>query len=139
MGAHMAWNHFLNVWVMLPVFLLMIGVVLYEQGRERKLIHAYLTPYVAAGDLTSAELEMLCRFGGRMQELWMALKVGGWAGLRSQERFHQAASKLAFHQWRIEREGSRDPAADIAREKAYLRTIAECRILPAAAGVVVAG
>ena len=71
---------------------------------------------------------MLCAWGGRARELWTALRAGGLAEVGRRERYHQAASKLAFHRWRISREGSRNSAADAKREKAYLRAIRENRV-----------
>lgn len=127
-GLHVLWNYLANAVVMLPIFIALIWVVVYQQGRERKLIRLHLAPCVPAGQLSLAELEMLCAWGGRARELWTALRSGGLAELGRRERYHQAATKLAFQRWRISREGSRSSAADAKREKAYLRTIRENRV-----------
>lgn len=127
-GLHVLWNYFANVVVMLPIFIALIWVVVLQQGRERKLIRVHLAPCVDAGQLSLAELEMLSAWGGRARELWTALRTGGLAELGRRERYHQAASKLAFHRWRISREGRRNTAADAKLEKAYLRAIRENRV-----------
>jgi len=137
MGLHATWNlsaslgaAFLVVYllIMVPTFLAVVGLVLYAQGRERKIIRANLVPYVHSGHLSPAELEALCVFGGRMKAL---MASGGMAGWRRTARFHQAASELAFHRWRTERGISKGMAEYSTREAEYLAIIGECRAFQA--------
>lgn len=131
---HMEWNAFAELgkfrngylYLMLPTFIVVIGVVVYEQCRERKLICDYLHPYVARGDLTPEELETLCRFGGRLRALWTAMMVGGRAELQLQGCFQQAATELAFHRWRVARGISRGKLDD-EKETEYLNIMTACR------------
>lgn len=109
--------------VMVPGFLGMIALVLYAQHRERRIIHAHLGRYRRAGLLDRAELDALCRFGGRSRALWRALRAGGIGGLRREERMHQAASELAFHHWRRRRGISLGPARDAAYEREHLERL----------------
>lgn len=136
MGLHATWNlsanfggAFLGVYilVMVPTFFAVVGLVLYAQGRERRIIRANLIPYVQTGHLSPVDLEALCRFGGRMRTLSAAMSAGGMSGWRREARFQQAASELAFHRWRTERGISRGMEDYTAREAEYLRVIAECR------------
>jgi hypothetical protein len=116
----------------MPAFFGLLGVVLYAQARERKIIRANLIPYVQTGHVSQAELEVLCRFGGRLKTLMAAMSAEGWGGWRREARFQQAASELAFHRWRTERGISKGMQEYTVREAEYLATIAQCRARPAA-------
>ncbi len=67
--------------VMVPAFLFVIGLILFSQARERKVIRANLTPYVQTGILSAHDLETLCGFGGRTRALMAALQARGLAGV----------------------------------------------------------
>lgn len=133
MGLHATWNlsasfgaAFIGAYllIMVPTFFAVVGLVLYAQGRERKIIRANLMPYVQTGHLSPAELETLCTFGARTRAL---MSAGGVAGWRREARFQQAASELAFHRWRTERGISKGTAEYTTREAEYLALIRECR------------
>jgi RsiW-degrading membrane proteinase PrsW (M82 family) len=113
--------------IMVPAFFGLMGVVLYAQARERKIIRANLMPYLQTGHFAPHEVEALCRFGGRTKTLMSAMSAGGMGGWRREARFQQAASELAFHRWRTERGISKGMQEYAEREAEYLRTIAECR------------
>lgn len=115
------------VLVMVPAFFGLVGVVLYAQARERKIIRANLMPYLQTGHFAAHEVDSLCRFGGRTKTLMAAMSAGGVGGWRREARFQQAASELAFHRWRTERGISKGMQEYAEREAEYLRTIAECR------------
>ncbi|HEX6746053.1 MAG TPA: PrsW family intramembrane metalloprotease [Longimicrobium sp.] len=136
MGLHATWNLsasfgvaflFAYLLIMVPAFFGLLGVVLYAQARERRIIRANLVPYVQSGHVSPADLETLCRFGGRMKVLMAAMQAQGVAGWKREARFQQAASELAFHRWRTERGISKGMHEYAAREAEYLRIIAECR------------
>jgi len=124
---HSEWNLFTNPWVILPTFLFMVGAVALEQDRERNIIREHLEPYVKRGVFSAAEVDTLCRLGGRSAALLAAYRVAGLDGWRWEARFQQVASELAFHHWRVERGISRGPEADKAREDEYLRMLSEIR------------
>ncbi|HEX8244393.1 MAG TPA: PrsW family intramembrane metalloprotease [Longimicrobium sp.] len=141
MALHATWNlsasfgaAFLVAYllIMMPAFFGLLGVVLYAQARERKIIRANLIPYVQSGHVSAAELEVLCRFGGRLKTLMAAMKIEGAAGWRREARFQQAASELAFHRWRTERGISKGVAEYTEREAEYLQMLAQCRARPVA-------
>ena len=136
MGLHGLWNlsagvggAFLPVYllVMMPAMTVLVGIVLYAQGRERRIIRAHLTPYVQTGHLSPAEVQALSAFGGRMRCLFAAMSSGGVQGYRREARFQQAASELAFHRWRTERGITRVGMEYVAVEAEYLRVLADCR------------
>jgi protease PrsW len=137
MFLHGTWNlsagigggAFLPVYilVMVPAMLALVGIVLYAQARERRIIRAHLTPYVQTGHLSPAELQVLCVFGGRMKTLYASFSAGGLAGYRRESAFQQAASELAFHRWRTERGITRGTSEYVAVEAEYLRVLAESR------------
>jgi RsiW-degrading membrane proteinase PrsW (M82 family) len=133
MGLHATWNlsasfgaAFIGAYllIMVPTFFAVVGLILYAQGRERKIIRANLVPYVQTGHLSPAELETLCTFGARTRAL---MSAGGVAGWRREARFQQAASELAFHRWRTERGISKGAAEYTTREAEYLAVLRECR------------
>ncbi|HEX8905610.1 MAG TPA: PrsW family intramembrane metalloprotease [Longimicrobiaceae bacterium] len=142
MALHATWNlsasfgaAFLLAYllIMMPAFFGLLGVVLYAQARERKIIRANLMPYVQSGHIYTVELETLCRFGGRMKTLMAAMQAQGAAGWKREARFQQAASELAFHRWRTERGISKGVQEYTLREAEYLQVIATCRAQPVAA------
>lgn len=142
MLLHMEWNAFIvaglfdrvyYLGLMVPTFAFMLFVVTREQARERILICGYLRRYADSGVLGEADLETLCRFGGRMRALRAAIRDDGVKGMRRTARFQQATAELAFHNWRIERGISNGAVRDAEREREYLRIIAETRPLRPAA------
>jgi protease PrsW len=143
MALHGTWNlsaslgpAFLGVYVlvMIPTFLALLGIVLYAQARERRIIRANLTPYVQSGHLSPAEVQMLCAFGGRLKTLYAAATAGGMRGYRREACFQQAASELAFHRWRTERGITRGTTEYVTVEAEYLQLIATSRATSAPAG-----
>jgi hypothetical protein len=136
MFLHGTWNlsasfgaAFMGVYVlvMVPTFFALLGIVLYAQARERRIIRANLLPYVQTGHLSPAELQALCAFGGRLKTLYAAATAGGMKGYRREACFQQAASELAFHRWRTERGITRGNGEYVAVEAEYLRVIADSR------------
>lgn len=137
MALHGTWNlsasfgaAFLGVYVlvMVPTFLALLGIVLYAQARERRIIRANLLPYVQTGHVSPAELQALCVFGGRMKTLYAAATRGGMKEYRREACFQQAASELAFHRWRTERGITRGTTEYVTVEAEYLRVMAESRM-----------
>jgi len=135
MGLHATWNlsasfggAFIAAYllIMVPTFFAVVGLVVFAQSRERKIIRANLVPYVQSGHLSPADLEALCVFGGRMRAL---MSAGGVAGWRREARFQQACSELAFHRWRTERGISKGITEYTSREAEYLRVMSECRAM----------
>ncbi len=106
--------------VMAPSFLALMALILYSQRRERRIIHAHLLRYRRAGHLDRAAVDALCRPGGRSRALWRALRTDGIAGWRRERRFHQVASELAFHHWRLGRGLSLGPREDAVFERVHL-------------------
>lgn len=136
MALHGTWNlsasvggAFLPVYimVMMPAMIALVGIVLFAQARERRIIRANLIPYVQTGHLSPTEVQALCAFGGRMKTLYAATTAAGVAGYRRESRFQQAASELAFLRWRTERGVTTAGAGYVAVEAAYLRVIADSR------------
>ncbi|MFL5383173.1 MAG: PrsW family intramembrane metalloprotease [Longimicrobiaceae bacterium] len=136
MFLHGTWNlsagvgaAFLPVYlmVMVPAMAALLGVVLYAQARERRIIRAHLAPYVQTGHLSPAEVQALCVFGGRLKTLYAAFSTGGMAGYRRESAFQQAASELGFHRWRTERGITRGTTEYVTVEAEYLSVIAASR------------
>ena len=113
--------------IMVPTFVAVIGLILFSLHRERKVIRANLVRYVDAGLLSTEDLDGLTRVGGRFRRLSAAMKSSGVGGWRREGRFQQAASELAFHNWRLSRGITRGAEQDAAGEEAFLGVIRDCR------------
>ena len=111
---HALWNFsatisgevFLGIYVivMMPAFLGVGIVVFFSLKREGRIIRQHLSSDRAEGRLTEEEYNALGRSIQRMRRSWRALRRGGPSSWRACRRFHQTASELAFHRWRVERD-----------------------------------
>jgi RsiW-degrading membrane proteinase PrsW (M82 family) len=135
MAFHHIWNRaagtgaFVGTYflLMVPTFLAMLLVVRYSLGREGRIIRAHLIPFVDRGALTPEELESLCSIRGRRRNAWRAFWSGGVQGWRRWRHYHAAASELAFHRWRCDRDGVPHPPSAEEEEAAHLRRLWEVR------------
>jgi RsiW-degrading membrane proteinase PrsW (M82 family) len=91
--------------VMVPVFLGTLAVVRGSLRREARVIREQLAPFRDDGTLSDEELDALCTLGGRTAALLRAARRGGVAGWRRRTAFHRTATELAFHRWRLSRDG----------------------------------
>jgi RsiW-degrading membrane proteinase PrsW (M82 family) len=113
--------------IMVPAFFVILGVAFYSHSRERKIIRANLQAYVQAGILSQADVDALTRVGGRLKAQMAAIKAEGIAGWRREGQFQQAASELAFHNWRKGRGITRGEQTDAAREAEYVELLRSTR------------
>lgn len=99
---------FLGVYVvvMMPAFFGVGIVVYFSLKREGNIIRQQLAGDFHQGLLTEEEYQSLNRSMKRMRRSWRALLRGGHRSWLACRRFHQTASELAFHRWRIERDGA---------------------------------
>jgi RsiW-degrading membrane proteinase PrsW (M82 family) len=110
MGLHALWNGtatydarlFVGTYFlfMVPVFCCVLGVVCYSLLREGRMVRKNLAPEMQSGVLSVHEVNVLCSVFGRMGASAKALG-GGFGGWMARRRFHEAASRLAFHRNRI--------------------------------------
>lgn len=113
--------------VMVPIFLGVVGLVVWSLRREGRLIHANLEPYVATGVIAAGELDPLCTVRGRMRVSARSLRRGGLRAWRRHRELHQAVSELAFHRWRVGRGITRGAELDAAREGELVARIGSLR------------
>jgi len=109
--------------VMVPIFCGVILLVAWSLRREGRIIRAHLAPYVEAGVLAPAELDLMCTVRGRMRDSVRSFRRGGIRAWRRHGELHQAVSELAFHRWRVGRGITRGEALDAAREGALVARI----------------
>lgn len=107
------------VGVMVPAFAATLWAVRRSLGREAEVLRIYLTSLVECGELPEEELQCLCSARSRLLCSWKALRSGGVAAWRARWEFHQTASEIAFHHWRVSRGISAGNEADIACERAH--------------------
>lgn len=129
LSATISGEVFLGIYVivMMPAFIGVGIVVFFSLKREGGIIRQHLSPDIAQGQLTDEEYQALGRSVQRMKRSWRALRRGGRTSWRACRRFHQTASELAFHRWRIERDGIEvnDQLRQI--EAHYVATLQELR------------
>ncbi len=82
--------------VMVPVFLIVVGVALWVRAREGRLALTVLPPYVQAGWFTPPELHSLGTLSRRHAARVWAKRVAGDPGRKAMRDFQFAATKLAL-------------------------------------------
>jgi RsiW-degrading membrane proteinase PrsW (M82 family) len=105
--------------VMVPAFLGVLALVRTSLKREGGVVREHLRPLVDEGVLHDEELERLVRVRTRLDATWRAWRAGGVQAWRARRDFHQMASELAFHRWRVQRGITRGAEADAARDAEY--------------------
>jgi RsiW-degrading membrane proteinase PrsW (M82 family) len=132
MALHSLWNlvtsddrWFLGAYVlvMVPAFVGVLALVNLSLRREGSVVREHLAALASAGEIAPEELERLARVRDRLAATWRAWRRGGAQAWRARRDFHQAASELAFHRWRVGRGISRGPVADAARDAEYLERL----------------
>ncbi|MBW3660534.1 MAG: PrsW family intramembrane metalloprotease [Gemmatimonadetes bacterium] len=124
LGPALVFVYFL---IMVPIFLALIGLVVYSLRREGGIIRRHLSPYAERGELSPAELETLSSVRGRLGEVYEAFREGGFRRWRDCQLFHQSASELAFYRWRVERGFPLDEEETASFEREHLEIIREYR------------
>jgi RsiW-degrading membrane proteinase PrsW (M82 family) len=133
-ALHSVWNlvtsedrWFLGAYlmVMVPAFIGVLALVRASLKREGGVIREHLSPLVGEGVICDGELESLARVRTRLDATWRAWRAGGVQAWRARRDFHQMASELAFHRWRVQRGISRGAEADAARDAEYRERLRE--------------
>lgn len=89
------------VWV--PLFLIMLGVMIYMVYREAKLIKQMLAIEVARGLISPEQLELIGSSFARVKWLSSSLLSGDIKKFSAQRKFLRAVTKLAFCYWHVAR------------------------------------
>ena len=139
MFLHFLWNFtasfagslagFIAIYVvlMMPIFLITLGVVFFALLREGRVVREYLMPDLQRGIFTQEEYNRLITIRGRMGSSLRALRKGGFGVWRARMQYNQMASELAFHRSRIARGVvSMDPTV-AEREAAMVQLLMELR------------
>ncbi len=105
--------------VMVPIFAGTLLVVRDSLRRESAVIRDQLSHLCGSGALTKAELSALCSVRGRLGATFHAARFGGVDGWRRRSRFQRTATDIAFHRWRVARDGAEQRSA--AEEEEVLR------------------
>lgn len=111
--------------IMVPAFLLTIGVATWARRREGAVVARYLPTYVEAGWLAAEDVPMLASLARRKQaQQWVEGRYGD-GGLRALRTFQHAATELAFLRARVDR--GHDVADFPRRERDLLAVVARSR------------
>ena len=113
--------------LMVPVFLAVLGLVLWVRAREGRLIARQLPVYVAAGWLPAYDVAMISSLPGRRQARAWAARRFGRRGEQAMADYQRAATELAFLRARAARHGA-DPAF-VERERALLALLVRSRTM----------
>jgi RsiW-degrading membrane proteinase PrsW (M82 family) len=119
------WFGVVYLGVMAPAFAAVLITVRRSLLRESEIIHRFLAPLVASGELPEDELRVLCTIRARLRKSWRALASHGSERWLQRRELHQAASELAFHRWRVSRGISAGPRRDAARDAEYRARLRE--------------
>jgi RsiW-degrading membrane proteinase PrsW (M82 family) len=97
-------------WIMFPVFLFVVGVVLYLRRREQRIIAAELPGFAAAGWIAPSEVRLLESLAGRRGWLRAVRRRSGPAAAKAVAEYQAAVTELAILRHRMAR-GSLGPHA----------------------------
>jgi protease PrsW len=121
-GLHALWNAsatrdggsgFIPIYiaVMVPVFLGMIGIALWQRRRERRIVASYVPYFVDAGWVAPSEARLLSAMGGRRRWKAAVRQQSGSKAAAAVARYQTAVTELAFLADRMAR-GTAGPAAE---------------------------
>ncbi|HKS27315.1 MAG TPA: PrsW family intramembrane metalloprotease [Pyrinomonadaceae bacterium] len=139
MFLHFLWNFsaslagslsgFLAIYavLMVPIFLITLGIVFFALLREGRVVREYLLPDLQRGFFTQDEYNRLITIRGRMGSSLRAFRSGGVGIWRARMQYNQAASELAFHRSRVARGVVRMDHEMAAREQAIVQLLMELR------------
>lgn len=115
----------LYVTVQVPIFLVVVGLVVWLRRREGALVRDRLLDYADRGLFAPSELAMLASLRERRRARTWAATRGGSAGRRAMRDYQHAATRLAYHRQRVVRQ--RDLGA-LQDEAALLSDLASTRL-----------
>jgi RsiW-degrading membrane proteinase PrsW (M82 family) len=139
MFLHFLWNFsasfagslagFLAIYgvLMVPIFLITLGIVFFALLREGRVVREFLLPDLQRGFFTQDEYNRLITIRGRMGSSMRAFRGGGFGTWRARMQYNQMASELAFHRSRIARGVVRMDQEMAEREQAIVQLLIELR------------
>lgn len=139
MFLHFLWNFsaslagtleaFLAIYavLMVPIFLITLGIVFFALLREGRVVREYLLPDLQRGFFSQEEYNRLVTIRGRLASSLRAFRSGGIGVWRARMQYNQAASELAFHRSRVARGVVQMDHEMAAREQAIVQLLMELR------------
>lgn len=97
--------------VMIPAFIGVGVIAILSLRREANIIRAHLENVVAEGVLSRDDVIVVTSVWRRVAASTSALFAHGFGRWFARRRFHALASELAFHSWRMTRDGGEDAHA----------------------------
>jgi RsiW-degrading membrane proteinase PrsW (M82 family) len=94
--------------IMIPAFIGVGVIAILSLRREANIIRAHLENVVADGVLSRDDVIVVTSVWRRLGASTSALFEHGFGRWRARRRFHALASELAFHSWRMTRDGGED-------------------------------
>jgi RsiW-degrading membrane proteinase PrsW (M82 family) len=139
MFLHFLWNFsasfagslagFLAIYLvmMVPIFLITLGIVFFALLREGRVVREFLMPDLQRGFFSQEEYNRLCTIRGRLGSSLRAFRSGGIGVWRARMAYNQAASELAFHRSRVARGIVHMDQEMAGREQAIVQLLMELR------------
>jgi protease PrsW len=139
MFLHFLWNFsasfagslasFLAIYavLMVPIFLITLGIVFFALMREGRVVREFLMPDLQRGFFTQEEYNRLSTIRGRMGSSLRAFRGGGIGVWRARMQYNQMASELAFHRSRLARGVVTMDQEMVERERAIVQLLMELR------------
>lgn len=113
--------------MMVPIFLITLGIVFFALLREGRVVREYLLPDLQRGFFTQDDYNRLITIRGRLGSSLRAFRGGGFGVWRARMKYNQMASELAFHRHRIARGMVRIDPTVAEREAAMVQLLIELR------------
>jgi RsiW-degrading membrane proteinase PrsW (M82 family) len=128
-SLHVVWNAaaradlFFPVYLltMMPAFIAVLIIVRRSLHREERILREYLRPHVRDGVLAESQLDEICGTWVGLHTIRRRLIPRLGSGPAEEGSLHLVAIELAFHRWRVAREGSAEVPAD--HEEALVRKL----------------
>ena len=111
--------------IMVPAFLIVLGVIIFSLRREGRIVREFLLPELQRCFLTQQEYNQLTSVWKRLGASCGALTRGSMARWRACMQFNQMGSELAFHRSRVARGIFKSEQAAREREAGYLQMLQE--------------
>lgn len=113
--------------LMVPIFLITLGIVIFALLREGRVVREFLLPDLQRGLFTQDDYNRLITIRGRLGSSFKAFRGGGFGVWRARMQYNQMASELAFHRHRIARGVVRMDPTVAEREAAMVQLLVELR------------
>jgi RsiW-degrading membrane proteinase PrsW (M82 family) len=122
---------FLGVYlfIMAPLFLAMVGIVVWQRRREQRTVAAQLPGFAMAGWIAPSEVPLLSTLAGRSRWRRAVRQRSGKEAAKAVTEYQTAVTELAFLRARMSRGAVGPHAWDLHNERLDMLTVARARAM----------